>query len=264
MALIDGLNSYWKFDVDSGDQIDSHGSNDLTNNGATFTANGFFNNAFSYITNDYMTPDNQPIATYPSNMSLSVWIYRTSAAALMLIASGNTDTNNGSFNLFAQNNGTVLFDVWFTTGSINNRYRATSTNTITLNQWVHITATYDASDTGNEMKIRIDGNEESIAKGSPGNFNQFHNTIGGGATAWAFTGRIDEFGLWGTTKTSAETAELYNSGSGLAYPFSAGTNAQINIGDTWKTIEGVKINIGDAWKDVTGMQINIGDTWKQI
>lgn len=44
----------------------------------------------------------------------------------------------------------------------------------------------------------------------------------------------------------------------------AGTNTQINIGDTWKEISAVKINIGDVWKDVAGAQINIGDAWKEI
>lgn len=39
---------------------------------------------------------------------------------------------------------------------------------------------------------------------------------------------------------------------------------QINIGDTWKTVESIQINIGDSWKEVTNAQINIGDTWKTI
>ena len=45
---------------------------------------------------------------------------------------------------------------------------------------------------------------------------------------------------------------------------SAGTNIKINIGDTWKSVDGLQINIGDAWKTVAGVQINIGDTWKAV
>lgn len=45
---------------------------------------------------------------------------------------------------------------------------------------------------------------------------------------------------------------------------SLSTNFQINIGDTWKTVESIQINIGDSWKEVTNAQINIGDTWKTI
>lgn len=47
-------------------------------------------------------------------------------------------------------------------------------------------------------------------------------------------------------------------------PPEGGTNAQINIGDDWKEIEGAQINIGDTWKPVEGIQINIGDTWKEV
>lgn len=44
----------------------------------------------------------------------------------------------------------------------------------------------------------------------------------------------------------------------------AGTNMQMNIGDTWKEIASAKINIGDAWKAVASARINIGDSWKTI
>ncbi len=77
---------------------------------------------------------------------------------------------------------------------------------------------------------------------------------------------MDEVGIWEKQLSPAEVTELYNTGSGLSYPFgeSSGTNFQINIGDVWKTVAGMKINIGDVWKDVAGAQINIGDSWKTI
>ncbi len=43
---------------------------------------------------------------------------------------------------------------------------------------------------------------------------------------------------------------------------SSGPAMKINIGDVWKTVDGVQINIGDAWKVVDAAQINIGDSWK--
>ena len=45
---------------------------------------------------------------------------------------------------------------------------------------------------------------------------------------------------------------------------SAGTNMQLNVGDTWKTVTAVKINVGDTWKPVTKVQINVGDIWKSV
>ena len=44
----------------------------------------------------------------------------------------------------------------------------------------------------------------------------------------------------------------------------AGTNMQINIGDSWKTVTGLQINISDTWKTVTKVQVNIGDSWKTV
>lgn len=43
-----------------------------------------------------------------------------------------------------------------------------------------------------------------------------------------------------------------------------GTNIQINISDTFKTVTKVQINISDTWKNITKAQVNIGDVWKSI
>ncbi len=43
-----------------------------------------------------------------------------------------------------------------------------------------------------------------------------------------------------------------------------GTNIQIDIGSTWKTVTDVSINIGGSWKTVTGIQQNISSSWKTI
>jgi len=50
----------------------------------------------------------------------------------------------------------------------------------------------------------------------------------------------------------------------LQEPSVDATRLQVNISDTWETIESIQINIGDVWKDVTGAQINISDDWKAI
>lgn len=64
----------------------------------------------------------------------------------------------------------------------------------------------------------------------------------------------------GACAYSCDTGYSWNGSACVA----TGTNMQINIGDTWKTVSGVKINIGDTWKTVTKIQINIGDIWKNI
>ena len=44
----------------------------------------------------------------------------------------------------------------------------------------------------------------------------------------------------------------------------AGTNTQINIGDSWKEISAMKVNIGDTWKEVASASVNVDDAWKTI
>ncbi len=47
-------------------------------------------------------------------------------------------------------------------------------------------------------------------------------------------------------------------------PYAAGTNFQLNIGDTYKAVSAIQVNVGDSWKAITKGQVNLGDTWKSI
>lgn len=93
---------------------------------------------------------------------------------------------------------------------------------------------------------------------SVGSSDSYCSTLGMGSFAWTSgTFTPAQFG-GGSTSTSASWCGF----SLVIYEF--GTNFQINIGDSWKTVESIQINIGDSWKEVTNAQINIGDTWKTI
>jgi len=43
-----------------------------------------------------------------------------------------------------------------------------------------------------------------------------------------------------------------------------GTNMQINISDSWKSISGMQLQVADSWRQVSSAKINIGDAWKTI
>ena len=47
-----------------------------------------------------------------------------------------------------------------------------------------------------------------------------HISSDNGTAAQAFDGMMDEIGVWSRALTATEVTELYNSGNGLAYPFS--------------------------------------------
>lgn len=65
---------------------------------------------------------------------------------------------------------------------------------------------------------------------------------------------------YSTIRSMHESNPPYISYTGGEFP----TSTQINIGDTWRDVDGIQINIGDSWKDVVGVQQNIGDTWKTV
>jgi hypothetical protein len=103
-----------------------------------------------------------------------------------------------------------------------------ATTVMTTATWYHVVGTFDGG-TGN-LKIYINGTLENTEPSAlTGVFNstaQFQighiQEFGGGAGGY-FDGIIDEFGVWSRALSGAEVTELYNSGSGLAYPF-ASTN----------------------------------------
>jgi hypothetical protein len=97
-----------------------------------------------------------------------------------------------------------------------NSYSLPSLATLGINSitWTHIAATFRSSG----VTTWIDGVEvsgtTSTAGGLGGNF------IGGRNSGNYFAGDTDEFGCWDREFTDTDVLPLYNSGSGLSYPFS--------------------------------------------
>lgn len=257
MALIDNCTAYYAMDVNENPQSDSVGSNDLTVNGATYNASGKISACYSFDgNNDEMSRTSAAALSFTTAMSISVWYYPDNLNNVQVITN-----KKWNYELAVLTNGTVRFypgtgGGWGTP--------KTSTDTVTAGQWNHIVVTYN--DAANQAIFYINGNSANTTtcNDSLGTNNEkFY--VGRDPGSSRIAGDIDELGLWDDTLTPTNASDLYNSGSGLAYPFSAtGTNIQINIGDEWKTVDAIQINIGDSWKAVAGMQVNIGDSWKTI
>ena len=257
MALTTDLISYWKLDVDSSTQDDSHGSNDGTVNGATYTASGKINGAYSFDgINDYILTGLNMSA---GNTSISFWVYfNASGNDYCLNIGGDSSARHGWFIYWKSND---VFEFWTSNASGIPKIVTFATGAISKSAWHHIVFTWDGSTTASNVKIYVDG---SVTSGS-GNVETWEGlsdndglTIG--RTSVGINAILDEVGIWNRVLTSDEVTALYNSGDGLAYPFSTGL--QLNIGDVWKAVAAVKINIGDAWKVVPDVKVNIADAWK--
>src|SRR6056297_434106 len=92
--LTTDIESYWKFD---GDATDSVGSNDGTVSGATYTASGKINGAYSFDGTDYMTiSDDFNFIQNTGDFTISAWVKLDSVSAdraEIFLASGSLSSS---------------------------------------------------------------------------------------------------------------------------------------------------------------------------
>jgi len=200
MALIDNLTAYWTFDSDATDSTANN--NDLTVNGATNVGGGIINNCYSFDgTNDYLEIDNSDFLINTGNFSVSMWIKFDAEPS-------SQELLTHLYQFYIDYDGAGNIRMW---NAVNVAYSTDYEN------WTHFLATRN----GSTVEFWING----VSQGTGTRSNDLTDdkfTIGsrtGGTDN--FAGDIDEVGFWDRCLTDAEVGELYNSGSGLQYPFDA-------------------------------------------
>src|SRR5262245_58597574 len=111
MSLLDSLVSYWKLDEASGNALDAHGSNNLTEGGTggVGTATGKINGGRDFESADsdiFTLADNADLSTGEIDFSFSLWYKPESQSAThSLICKGTTVTNVASeYAIYLSNN----------------------------------------------------------------------------------------------------------------------------------------------------------------
>jgi len=262
MVSTDNIVSYYKLDGTSGDVVDSAGSNTGTNNGADRGATGKISNAFDFERTDNDTVDLTNFDVGAS-FTISFWWKPESIVSYNFIITKWYDSGNQRAFQIGSNSDGDLFVQVSTNGSDSPAYF--SSPVFSAGNWYHVVLTYDA--VGEALEGWVNNSSvleqtpsaiyQSSAKVLIGNNQNYYEN------GWT-DGIVDEVGIWSRVLTDTEIGELYNSGNGLTYPFTTGTNLQVNIGDTWKEVPAMKVNIGDSWKEVAAVKTNIGDTWKEV
>lgn len=263
MAIVDNCVHYWKMDEASGSPKDEVGTLDSGSvTSCTYSESGKINTSFGFNGSAYVSFGDITNFDGLTTMSISCWFKTSSASASQF--------------LVAKENNYYCFEIGMYAGKMRayfyNGTYAVSGSTYNDGAWHHVVATYDSALGSQNIKLYIDGSSVATANvtGAIPNttdYFAFGTAARSGNYANKYTGYLDEIGIWNKVLSSSEVTSLYNSGSGLAYPFSSGpdyTKLKINIGDAWKSGAGAQINIGDSWKTIAGMQINIGDAWKTI
>ena len=217
--LIDQLVSYWPLNEASGDAVDIHGANTLTDTNTVTSTTGLVGNAREF------TSANAEKLTRTDNATLSVGDDFTWAGWMYLKSVSTTQT------LVAKYNGSpnLEYIFYFSTGS-GFRFVASSDGAVTgltqvnqtiayntPNAWVFVVAWHNA--TANTLNMQINNGTVDSVSHSGGVYNGTSSLEVGYNTAVVEGGNclIDELGLWKRILTPAELTWLYNGGAGRSY-----------------------------------------------
>lgn len=244
MSLLDDLISYWKMDEASGDALDAHSTNDLTDTNTVAAGTGIINGGrdFEVGNSEYFNlADNAALSVGNIDFTFTAWVKLESKVADSSIV-GKGGENDLPYNLdWGTTADRFRFRVSSATG-FTNLTTATANNlgSPSLATWYFIVAWHDA--TANTINIQVNNGTADSAAYSAGSYDDtgafrigsfpFYNNY--------FDGLIDEVGFWKRILTTDEKTDLYNSGAGLSYDDFGGAAATrpVKMAGAWSGFAG--------------------------
>ena len=231
-SLATGLVSCWELQETSGTRVDSHGTNDLTdNNTVLYGAGHILTNAadFEQANSEYLniTDASQSGLDGMSDLTIAYWFNLEST------------TDYGTYvSKWGNNTATYSYLIRQALGDLNTIavYVGDGTNVgggnitglgLALATWYHAIMTFNSS-TGN-IELRINNVlKGTIATSVTGIANTSVDFIlgaayGAGSPYWLLDGRMEQVCVWQRLLTSTEMTDLYNSGNGIPYDAGGGS-----------------------------------------
>ena len=213
----DGMVSYWKLDeASAGPVIDSYGSNDGTNHGATINQPGQVDQAYSFDgVNDYVDCGNDNSLLIYGDISVTFWLKIDSIIVnsylVAFTGSGETENVNLLYGANLRSTGDIFIGHEY--GSGLNAIDTYNTNLIT-DKWYHIA--FVRNTYADTWSLFIDG----VQFGSPysypseatgGTAGRLY--IGKNPSGPCFNGLIDEIAILDRALSNSEIMGLYQKGS---------------------------------------------------
>lgn len=226
MALTDSLVAYWELDEASGNRSDSHGSNTLTDNNTVGSATGKINSGADFEdanSESLSITDNTTLSMGDIDMTISMWLnFESFPSFTSPLAKDNNTTREYGFYTVSNS---IKFYVFGSSGG-GNYAEIGSGVVLSTGTWYHVIGYHDS--VANTIGIIINDGTDTNTSHSTGIYDgNAPFTIGVGGNNLYYDGIIDEVGIWKRKLSASEITELYNSGSGLAYPFGAAAGVVI-------------------------------------
>lgn len=218
MVTTTNLVSYWKCDEASGNLADSHGSNTLTVTGSpTYSATGIINTGIDF-SDAAERFGNTSSTLRPTVISVQAWVKFNVTGEFEWIAGATPSGNwNAGYGLMKDTSDKIRFFI----NSWNTNF-AITTGAMSTGTWYHVVGTYD----GTTIKLYVNNTLYSSSYSTAISYASVTEFYAGGhptgSTAYSMDGILDEVFVQDTAVlSSTDVSDLYNSGSGLAYPFSS-------------------------------------------
>jgi hypothetical protein len=224
-TLKTGLVSYWPCDEASGNLLDVHGTNNLTETGGPIASTtGKVSNArdLESTSTQYFTLADNPSLSCGQKIAVTfqAWVKLESKTAQLTVLSKYTSAGSNKeyaidylnssdrFRFFVSNDGSA--DVVVTANTLGSPSLAT---------WYYILGWHDP--VAGQIAIAINNGAPDTTAHTAGIFDGASVFSIGALNAGLnpFDGLIDEVGFWKRILTSAEMTQLYNGGAGLAYGY---------------------------------------------
>ena len=217
------LISYWKLDEASGTRVDSHGTNDLTDNNTVTQSAGKLGNAAQFVAanSEYLNrADNASLSMGAGvRMTLTAWVYADSLTGVDTHEIIGKRNAIDSLEYSLRTDESDLFSFFVTSDGTVGTITLVTAEALSTATWYFVVAWYD----GTNINLQVNnGTIHSTAFSADIFDGTSEFDIGAVASllpGWSWDGRIDSVGLWKRVLTADERAALYNAGAGTEYPF---------------------------------------------
>lgn len=213
----ENLIAYWDMEEASGNAIDLHDDNDLTDTNGIGTGTGKINDARdleSGSTQYFTIDDNTDLSTGDIDFTIGLWVNLETLGTARHIVTKGTNVSYAYVVWYNNSSTNFAFSVASATGSAD--LNAATFGTPSTGTWYYILAWHDS--VNNLVGISVNGTADtaSYTAGVRDDTGPFRIGSFSGGSVY-YDGLVDEVGKWNRVFTEDQRAELYNGGDGLPY-----------------------------------------------